>query len=76
MLYLSGSMDNTSRWTIYEEKETDVSLAVSLLEDAAMDRYDVALLFSADSDLCPAVRAVRRVRPSFQRRSWRQAELS
>lgn len=53
-----------ARWTTYEEKETDVSLAVALVEDAALDRFDVALIISADSDLCPAIRAVRRVRPS------------
>jgi uncharacterized LabA/DUF88 family protein len=47
----------------YEEKESDVSLAVPLAEDAALDRYDTALIVSADSDLCPAIRAVRRVRP-------------
>jgi hypothetical protein len=48
----------------YEEKETDVSIAVALVEDAVLDRYDTALLVSADSDLCPAVRAVRRLAPA------------
>lgn len=50
-------------WTDYEEKETDVSIATALIEDAVTDRYDVALLISADSDLCPAVAATRRLRP-------------
>jgi uncharacterized LabA/DUF88 family protein len=50
-------------WTVYEEKETDVHIAVSLVEDGVEDRYDTALLISADSDLCPAVRAVKRLRP-------------
>jgi uncharacterized LabA/DUF88 family protein len=40
-----------------------VSIAVSLVEDAATDLFDVALLVSADSDLCPAIRAVRRIGP-------------
>jgi uncharacterized LabA/DUF88 family protein len=53
-----------AQWTTYEEKETDVNLAVALVEDAALDRFDVALIISADSDLCPAIRAVRRVRPN------------
>jgi uncharacterized LabA/DUF88 family protein len=48
----------------YEEKETDVSIAVALVEDAACDRYDTAMIISADSDLCPAVRAVRRIAPA------------
>jgi uncharacterized LabA/DUF88 family protein len=52
-----------SGWMAYEEKETDVSIATALLEDAVRDRYDVALLFSADSDLCPAVVATKRLRP-------------
>jgi uncharacterized LabA/DUF88 family protein len=48
---------------VHEEKETDVNIAVALLEDAVLDRYDTALLISADSDLCPAVRAMKRLRP-------------
>ncbi len=48
----------------YEEKETDVSIAIALLEDAVLDRYDTAMVVSADSDLCPAVRSVRRVAPA------------
>jgi uncharacterized LabA/DUF88 family protein len=50
-------------WRTYEEKETDVSIAVSLLEDGVVGRFDTALLLSADSDLCPAVRALKRLRP-------------
>ncbi len=52
-----------SVWSVYEEKETDVNIAVSLVEDAVADRYDTALVVSADSDLCPAVRSVKRLRP-------------
>ena len=48
---------------MYEEKETDVNIAVALVEDAVQDRYDTALLLSADSDLCPAIRSVKRQRP-------------
>lgn len=52
-----------ARWNTYEEKETDVSLAVSVVEDTALDQFDVALVVSADSDMVPAIRAVRRLRP-------------
>lgn len=52
-------------YTRYEEKETDVNIAVSLVADAAEDRMDTALLISADSDLVPAVRAAQRVHPSL-----------
>lgn len=51
-------------WRTYEEKETDVSIAVGLVEDAANDLFDTALLISADSDLCPGVRALKRLRPT------------
>ena len=51
------------RWTSYEEKQSDVSLCVQLLEDAVTNQFDVALLVTADSDMTPAVKAVRRQRP-------------
>jgi uncharacterized LabA/DUF88 family protein len=50
-------------WIGYEEKETDVNIATALIEDAVEDRYDVAFLVSGDSDLRPAVAAVKRLRP-------------
>jgi uncharacterized LabA/DUF88 family protein len=50
-------------WVDYEEKETDVSIATAMIEDAVRDRYDMAILLSADSDLCPAVAAIKRLRP-------------
>jgi len=50
-------------WTAYEEKETDVNIAATLITDAVQDRYDTALLISADSDLCPAIRAMKQLRP-------------
>jgi uncharacterized LabA/DUF88 family protein len=53
----------SARWVSYEEKETDVSIAVSLVEDGVSDRFDTALLLSADGDLCPGVRALKRMRP-------------
>ncbi|MBB2942363.1 uncharacterized LabA/DUF88 family protein [Actinoplanes lutulentus] len=49
--------------TSYEEKESDVSLAVQLVEDAALDVFDHALIVSGDSDMAPAIRSVRRIAP-------------
>lgn len=46
-------------WQHHEEKMTDVQIAVKLLTDAFDDRYDTALLVSADSDLTPPVAAVK-----------------
>ena len=45
------------------EKMTDVNIAVEILQDAYQDKFDVALLISADSDLVPPVRAVRELFP-------------
>lgn len=39
-----------TQWTTYEEKETDVSIAVTLVEDGVLDGFDTALVISADSD--------------------------
>jgi hypothetical protein len=54
-----------STWISYEEKETDVNIAVSLVADAALGATDIALLISADSDLCPAIRTARAVAPTL-----------
>ncbi len=50
-------------WTSYEEKETDVNIAVALVADAAASASDIALVVSADSDLCPAIRTARSLNP-------------
>ena len=46
-------------WQKHEEKETDVNLALKLLNDAHTDNFDHALVISADTDLAPAIRVVR-----------------
>jgi uncharacterized LabA/DUF88 family protein len=46
-----------------QEKKTDVNIAVNLICDALEERYDTALLITGDSDLVPAVEAVRRLTP-------------
>jgi uncharacterized LabA/DUF88 family protein len=51
-------------WHTYEEKESDVSFGVQLVEDAAQRLFDQALIVSGDSDMVPAIRAVRRLAPS------------
>jgi uncharacterized LabA/DUF88 family protein len=51
------------QWYTYEEKESDVNIAISLVEDAALGRFDRALVISGDSDLVPAIRAAKRLAP-------------
>ena len=50
-------------WTYSEEKMTDVNIAMELLVDAQEDRFDTALLISADSDLTGPVVKVRSLFP-------------
>ena len=46
-----------AEWITYEEKMTDVNIAVELLSDAQDDAFDIAIIISGDSDLTPPVRA-------------------
>lgn len=46
-----------------EEKETDVNIALSLYDLALKDRYDKAVIISADSDQIPAIKMVRATFP-------------
>lgn len=48
-------------WRSYEEKESDVNLCVALMEASREHQFDTALIVSGDSDMAPAVRAVRRM---------------
>lgn len=44
---------------VYEEKRTDVNIAVYMLDDAYQDACDNFVLVSGDSDLVPAVKMIR-----------------
>jgi uncharacterized LabA/DUF88 family protein len=52
-------------YTHYEEKETDVNLATSIVVDASRKESDAALVISGDSDVAPAVRAARELNPDL-----------
>ena len=45
-------------WQTYEEKMTDVNIAVELLVDAQDDKFDTAIIVSGDSDLTRPIEAV------------------
>lgn len=51
-------------WPDYEEKMTDVNLAIQLLTDAFDDAFDVAIIISGDSDLTTPIRRVRERYPA------------
>lgn len=45
------------------EKMTDVNIAVELMSDAFLNRFDVAYLLSADSDVSPVIARIRTLLP-------------
>lgn len=51
-------------WTRYEEKMSDVNLAVQLQADAFDDVFDTALIVSGDSDMTTPIRRIRSRFPS------------
>lgn len=51
-------------FTAHEEKETDVNIALWLLNDAYKDNFDEAFILSRDSDLTPAIRMVLKEFPN------------
>ena len=53
-------------WIQHEEKETDVNIALYVLNEAYRDTYDRAYIVSRDSDLKPAVEMVRMQFPKKQ----------
>jgi hypothetical protein len=52
-------------WIRHEEKETDVAIAVQLVADAFQGNFHRAIIISADSDLGPAIRTIKRHQPSL-----------
>ena len=50
----------------FEEKQTDVNIALQLLQLAILDQYDRAIILSGDTDLIPAIKAVRLTFPHKQ----------
>ena len=52
-----------ARYQTKEEKQTDVNIALGLVVDGIQDKYDRAILISADTDLVVAVKRARELNP-------------
>jgi len=50
----------------FEEKLTDVNIAIHMFRGAYLDEYDKAILVSADTDIIPAIRMIRDLFPTKQ----------
>jgi uncharacterized LabA/DUF88 family protein len=44
----------------YEEKKTDVNMAINIVGDAFTESYDKAILITGDNDIAPAVVRVKK----------------
>lgn len=50
----------------YEEKETDVHIATSMIRDVVLNRCDISILISADSDLIPPINFINEYKPQHK----------
>ena len=50
----------------HEEKETDVNIALYMLDGAYESLYDKAMLFTRDGDLAPVLKMIRRKFPNLE----------
>lgn len=50
----------------FEEKLTDVNIAIHMFRGAFLDEYDRAILISGDTDILPAIRAIHELFPAKQ----------
>jgi len=51
---------------LYEEKESDVRIATSMLADVYQRKCDISALISADSDLIPAIERIKEFNPAHK----------
>lgn len=56
------------QYDTHEEKESDVNLAIYLINQAHLDTFDRAIVVTADTDLTPAVTMVRDTYP--EKKVW------
>ncbi|GHA78192.1 hypothetical protein GCM10009007_18950 [Formosimonas limnophila] len=55
-----------AQWIKHEEKATDVNIAIHLVQAAYADKFDRAIVMTADTDIVPAIRMVKKLFPNKQ----------
>ena len=65
MHYGDGNGRYRAKWRRYEEKQTDVGIAVHLINDAHKNVFDRALIVSLDTDMLPAFRIMQTEFPAI-----------
>lgn len=61
---------------LYQEKEVDTQMVADMLQLAAVNAFDIMVLFSGDADFAPAVEAVRRLGKIVYVATWGRHGLS
>jgi len=62
----NGCPRTNREFVAWEEKETDVNLAIHLVRDVIVGSVDRAVIFSTDSDIAPAIEMAVTARPSLE----------
>ena len=65
-----------AKYTIAEEKRTDVNIAVRMLGDCSIDNVDTLVLVSADSDIIPPLQFIKENYPNKKIRVYFPPDLS
>lgn len=52
-----------NEYQTYEEKESDINIAITLLRDAFLNKFDKAFLITADTDLVSTIKMVKELFP-------------
>lgn len=68
--YPTGELDGRRQYVV-REKGIDVQIALSIALGAERDAYDVAVLFSADTDLLPALEEARAAGKHVEVAAWK-----
>lgn len=51
-------------YSTFEEKQTDVNIAITLFQAAINNDFDTAIIISGDSDLIPAIEGIKKIFPA------------
>lgn len=54
------------RYKTYEEKQTDVNIAIEMIRNVIQNKNDISILVSADSDLLPPINLIRELEPNHK----------
>ena len=54
-----------AQWDGYEEKETDINIAIQLIDMAYRKQYERIIILTADTDICPAIVMAKSIAPEI-----------